>query len=165
MTSVLADSVHERALIPVDDLGGMLEEHLVRRTLVAEALIALRRGESFDLVALKVKARLTQRYPTLSILPVLGPQRDAMTTVECFGMTFKSKHAFTAADRRFLKSAAQLLSMLDECRDDMDAAGLRQGVEPGAERSFRIVGRAEPRRQHDGSGRPLGSERGYGGQR
>ncbi len=95
--------------------------------LVAEALIALRRGESFDLVALKVKARLTQHYPTLSILPVLGPQRDAMTTVECFGMTFKAKHAFTAADRRFLKSAAQLLSMLDECRDEMDAENDGQG--------------------------------------
>jgi hypothetical protein len=50
-----------------------------------------------------------------------------MTTVECFGMTFKSKHAFTAADRRFLKSAAQLLSMLDECRDEMDAENDGQG--------------------------------------
>ena len=39
------------------------------------------------------------------------------------------------------------------------AAGVRQGVQPGTERSFRLVGRAEPRRQHDGGCRPLGIER------
>lgn len=87
--------------------------------ILAEVLISLRRGESFDLVALKVKARLTQEYPSLTILPTLGPQRDKLTTVECFGMTFKSRHAFSAHDRRFLKSTAQLISMLESCRREM----------------------------------------------
>jgi hypothetical protein len=87
--------------------------------ILAEVLIGLRKGESFDLVALKVKARLTRGYPSLSILPTQGPQRDALTTVECFGLTFKSRHAFSAQDRRFLKSAAQLISMLENCRREM----------------------------------------------
>ncbi len=94
--------------------------------ILAEALLGLRRGESFDLVALKVRARLTQSYPTLTILPTLGPQRDAMTTVECFGMTFRSKHAFSAPDRRFLKSAAQLISMLESCRQEVGQEGEEQ---------------------------------------
>ena len=87
--------------------------------ILAEVLIGLRRGESFDLVALKLKARLTQAYPTLAILPALGLQRDAMTTVECFGMSFRSRRAFSAHDRRFLKAAAQLISMLETCRREM----------------------------------------------
>ena len=87
--------------------------------ILAEVLIGLRRGESFDLVALKLKSRLTQTYPSLTILPALGAQRDAMTTVECFGMTFRSKRAFSAQDRRFLKAAAQLISMLETCRHEM----------------------------------------------
>jgi len=87
--------------------------------ILAEVLTGLRRGESFDLVALKLKARLTQTYPSLSILPALGPQRDAMTTVECFGMTFRSKQAFSAHDRRLLKGAGQLISMLEKCRREM----------------------------------------------
>jgi hypothetical protein len=91
--------------------------------ILAEVLIGLRRGESFDLVALKLKARLTRTYPSLTILPTLGPQRDALTTVECFGMTFRSKHAFSAHDRRFLKAAAQLISMLEGCRREMGQEG------------------------------------------
>ena len=103
--------------------------------ILAEVLIGLRKGDSFDLVALKVKARLTRAYPSLTILPTLGPQRDQMTTVECFGMTFRSKHAFSAHDRRFLKSAAQLISMLESCRLEMG----QEEEEPFPSHSAQIV--------------------------
>jgi hypothetical protein len=87
--------------------------------ILAEVLIGLRRGESFDLVVLKMKARLTQTYPSMSILPTMSTQRDKLTTVESFGLTFKSRYAFSAHDRRFLKASAQLISMLESCRSEM----------------------------------------------
>jgi len=77
--------------------------------ILAEVLIGLRQGESFDLAALKVKARLTQSYPGLAVLPALLPQRDALKSVQCFGLTFKSRHTLSATDRRFLKATAQIL--------------------------------------------------------
>jgi hypothetical protein len=79
----------------------------------------LRRGESVDLVALTVKARLTQTYRSLAIMPSHSPSRDAFTSVEAFGFTFRSSSTLSVHDRRVLKSNAQLMAMLEACRSEM----------------------------------------------
>lgn len=82
----------------------------------------LRRSESIDLAVLKLKARLTQAYRSLLIIPSTLPTFDRATSLECFGLTFKAKHPLSAHDRRFLKANAQLISILEgtrrELRDD-----------------------------------------------
>ena len=87
--------------------------------ILAEVLFRLQNGESCDVVAQNVKARLTQAYPSLTVVPPLVPHWDASTSVQCFGLTFTSGKALTATDRRFLKANAQLISMLEECRREM----------------------------------------------
>jgi hypothetical protein len=76
----------------------------------------LRRCESLDLVVLKLKARLTQTYRSLLIIPATSTPFDRATSLECFGLTFKAKHPLSAHDRRYLKAAAQLISILEETR-------------------------------------------------
>ncbi len=44
-------------------------------------------------------------------------------------------------------------------RQQLDATGVRQGIQSRTQRPFRIVGGAESRRQHHGRGRALGIER------
>lgn len=88
--------------------------------MLAGVIVSLRRGESLDLVALKVRAHLTQNYRSLSIVPS-SPYRDALTSVECFGLTFNSTQVLSAHDRRYLKANAQLLSMMEDCRREMRA--------------------------------------------
>jgi PilZ domain len=87
--------------------------------ILAGAIVGLRRGESLDLVTLKVKARLTQSHPSLAILPTTSPQRDALSSVECFGLTFKSRQVLSANDRRFLKANGQVIWLLEDCRREM----------------------------------------------
>jgi hypothetical protein len=76
----------------------------------------LRQDESIDLVVLKLKARLTQSYRSLLIIPARTPAFDRATTLECFGMTFKAKNPLSAQDRRFLKAHAHLISILEDTR-------------------------------------------------
>ena len=93
--------------------------------ILGAAIVWLRRDESLDLVALKVKAHLTQSYPSLMIVPCLLPSRDEFNSVACFGLTLRSKHALSAYDRRLLKANAQLISMLEDTR-----LKLREEAEP-----------------------------------
>lgn len=87
----------------------------------------LKRGESIDLVVLKLKARLTQTYRSLLIIPATTPAFDRATSMECFGLTFKARDPLTAHDRRFLKSNAQLISILEETRRELRDEDLRPG--------------------------------------
>jgi hypothetical protein len=91
--------------------------------LLAMAIDGLRRGESVAVVTLKLKARLTQRYPSLVIASSLPFFRATVNSAEFFGLTFTSKDALSAHDRRLLRSSAQLLSMLEDCER-------RRAVEP-----------------------------------
>ena len=79
----------------------------------------LRRSESLDLVILKLKARLTQTYRSLLVIPSTSPTFDRATSLECFGLTFKAKQPLSAYDRRFLKANAQLISILEEARREL----------------------------------------------
>ena len=85
--------------------------------ILSETIIGLRHGESLDLVSLKVRARLTQTYPSLLIMSSSSVANHAATSVSCFGLTFVSRRPLSAHDRRFLKANAQLISMLEDTRD------------------------------------------------
>jgi hypothetical protein len=102
--------------------GGMAASPLRSRAefneRLAGVIVSLRRGESLDLVALRVKAHLTQAYPSLTMLPTVSSYCDALTTVNCFGLTFSSRKVLSAHDRRYLKANAQLLALLEECQRD-----------------------------------------------
>ena len=93
--------------------------------LLALAVAGVRRGESLAVVTLTLKSRLAQRYPSLTIVASQPLYRATLTSAEFFGLTFKSKSAFSADDRRFLRSSAQLISLLDDCdrttRSEVDA--------------------------------------------
>jgi PilZ domain-containing protein len=123
----------ERASCQVHPLVSTLEQlrHNVRRSaaqsrsdaafdeMLGAAILWLRRDESLDLVMLKVKAHLTQKYPSLMIMPVLRSSGDSQTSVACFGHTFTSKHPLSAHDRRYLRASAQLISMLEDTRREV----------------------------------------------
>jgi hypothetical protein len=79
----------------------------------------LRRNESLDLAVLKLKARLTQTYRGLLILSAASPAFDRATSVECFGLTFKARQPLSAHDRRLLKAYAQLISILEDTRREL----------------------------------------------
>lgn len=87
--------------------------------ILGAVILWLRRDESLDLVVLKVKAHLTQTYPSLIIMPALPSYGDALKSVACFGHTFTSKHALSARDRRYLRANAHLISMLEDTRRAM----------------------------------------------
>ena len=84
--------------------------------LLARALAGLRRGESVALVALKFKSQLTQRYPSLAITPSTPFYRGSLMSAEFFGFTFTSRSVLSSHDRRFLRSIAQVMSMMESCR-------------------------------------------------
>jgi hypothetical protein len=94
--------------------------------LLALAVAGLRQGESLDVITLKLKSRLTQRYPSLTVAASQPLYRATLTSAEFFGLTFKSKSAFSADDRRFLRSSAQLISLMEDCdrrtRREVEAA-------------------------------------------
>ena len=83
---------------------------------VTDVMTWLRRSESLDLAVLKLKARLTQTYKSLLILPSTSSTFDPATSVEGFGLAFKARHPLSVHDRRFLKAHAQLISMLEDTR-------------------------------------------------
>jgi len=87
--------------------------------ILGATILWLRRDESLDLVALKVKAHLTQTYPSLMVVRTLRSSADSLTSVACFGHTLTSKHALSARDRRYLRANAQLISMLEDTRREM----------------------------------------------
>ena len=86
---------------------------------LTELISWLKQSESLDLVVLKLKARLTQTYRSLLIIPAASPTFDRATSLECFGLTFKAKNPLSAQDRRFLKANAHLISILEDTRREL----------------------------------------------
>lgn len=99
----------------------------LHQELISLAVAGLQRGEPPAVVTLTLKSRLIQRYPSLTIAASQLFYRPTVTSAEFFGLTFKSTSAFSADDRRFLRSIAQLISMMEDCdrttRADLDARG------------------------------------------
>lgn len=92
---------------------------------VTDLMAWLRRGESLDLAVLKLKARLTQTYQSLLIIPSGLATIDRVSSLQCFGLTFKATHPLSAHDRRFLKANAQLISILEDTRRELLDEDLR----------------------------------------
>jgi hypothetical protein len=87
------------------------------REVLTQAVAGVRRGESAELVTVRVKAFLTQMYPSLALYPsTVSTPPDTFSSAEYFGFIFTSDRVLTAMDRRFLKLTAQLMAMLDEGR-------------------------------------------------
>jgi hypothetical protein len=97
---------------------------------VTDLIAWLRRGESLDLAVLKLKARLTQTYPSLLIVPATLATFDRALSLQCFGLTFKATHPLPAHDRRFLKANAQLISILEDTRRELLDEDLRHRSAP-----------------------------------
>jgi hypothetical protein len=81
--------------------------------LLAWVLSELRRGQPAYVVSRQVKTQLVRLFPSLSIGPAsLAVFRETPNAARFFGFDFKSARALTAADRRFLRATAQLLSLM-----------------------------------------------------
>ena len=65
------------------------------------------------------------------ILPFTSHTIDRLTSLECFGLTFKWKHTLSANDRRFLKANAQLVSMLEATRRELQSEDESRFSPPG----------------------------------
>jgi hypothetical protein len=102
--------------------------------ILGAVMLWLREDDSCDLVTLKVKAHLTQTYPSLMIVPSLLPSHDEFNSVACFGLTLRSRYTLSAHDRRYLKAHAQLISMLEDAkRDQREEAGVGPQIRRGLE--------------------------------
>lgn len=121
-----ASSAMKRLMISLERLERVMRKTATQsrsdaqfRDTLVDVISWLRRSESLDLAVLKLKARLTQTYRSLLIIPSTSPMFDRATSLECFGLTFKAKHPLSAHDRRFLKATAQLMSILEDTRREL----------------------------------------------
>ena len=74
----------------------------------------LRRGDSAQLIAMKIKAHLAQQFPRLVIRPASDiASDDARTSGRFFGYDFRSHETLTRSDRRVLRAGAQMIALLD----------------------------------------------------
>jgi PilZ domain len=81
--------------------------------LLTWVVVCLRHGDPADLISIQIREQLTRLFPSLVILPASPVSRDASTTARFFGLDFRSNKVLTAADRRFLRASAQLITLLD----------------------------------------------------
>jgi hypothetical protein len=76
-------------------------------------LDAARRGEHADRIAVEIKLRLTRLIPSIAVEPTTQSSLpDPARGARFFGFDFRSERALTAPDRRLLRTAAQLLSIV-----------------------------------------------------
>ncbi len=81
--------------------------------LLSWVVAVLRRGEPSDEISMQVKARLSQMFPSLAIMPASSSAlRDTETCARFFDLEFRSNSLLTASDRRFLRASAQLVTLL-----------------------------------------------------
>ena len=86
-------------------------------------LDAARRGERADRIAVEIRLRLMRLIPTVIVEPATtGFLPDPAKGARFFGFDFRCERALTARDRRLLRTAAQLLSIVDTNGDDALAA-------------------------------------------
>ena len=76
-------------------------------------LDAAQRGERADRIAVEIQVRLTKLIPSIAVSPATKSSLpDPAKGARFFGFDFKSQRALTASDRRLLRTAAQLLSIV-----------------------------------------------------
>ena len=107
--------------------------------LVDSAVTALRRGEPASMVSTVTKALLSRMVPSLVIHsgPSSMPQ-DTPASARFFGLEFRAATVFTAADRRFLRACAQMISLID--RRSERCAAENAGIDAPGSFVVRTVG-------------------------
>ena len=76
-------------------------------------LDAARRGERADRIAVEIQLRLTRLIPSIGIeAATQASLPDPARGARFFGFDFRSERALTSLDRRLLRTAAQLLSIV-----------------------------------------------------
>jgi hypothetical protein len=81
-------------------------------------LDAARRGERADRISVEIKLRLTRLIPSIAVAPTTQSSLpDPARGARFFGFDFKTERALTASDRRLLRTAAQLLSIVSNNGD------------------------------------------------
>jgi hypothetical protein len=76
-------------------------------------LDAARRGERADRIAVEIRLRLTRLIPSIAVeAATQSSLPDPAKGARFFGFDFKSERALTSPDRRLLRTAAQLLSIV-----------------------------------------------------
>jgi len=77
-------------------------------------LDAARRGERADYIAVEIRVRLMRLIPTVVVKPATTPTLpDPAMGARFFGFDFRCERVLTASERRLLRTAAQLLSIVD----------------------------------------------------
>jgi hypothetical protein len=77
-------------------------------------LDAARRGERADRIAVEIRLRLGRLIPSVTIEAATKPALpDPARGARFFGLDFNSDRMLTTPDRRLLRAAAQLLSIVD----------------------------------------------------
>jgi PilZ domain-containing protein len=76
-------------------------------------LNAARRGERADRIAVEIKLRLARLIPSIAVEATMQSSLpDPTRGARFFGFDFRSERALTSSDRRLLRTAAQLLSIV-----------------------------------------------------
>jgi hypothetical protein len=75
----------------------------------------LQRGEAPDEISKQLRNYLVELFPTLSIRRAVpaSPIEASSGTIRFFDLDFRSNRPLSAADRRFLRASAQLVSLID----------------------------------------------------
>jgi hypothetical protein len=82
--------------------------------LLGSVLEGVRRGDGPEQLSSHVRSRIRQLIPMLSIAPAKGAYlADPSRGARFFDLDFTSARVLTAVDRRMLRAAAQLLSIID----------------------------------------------------
>jgi hypothetical protein len=77
-------------------------------------LDAARRGERADYIAVEIRVRLMRLIPTVVVKPATTPSLpDPAKGARFFGFDFRCERVLTGPERRLLRTAAQLLSIVD----------------------------------------------------
>ena len=83
-------------------------------------LEAARRGERADRIAVEIRLRLPRLIPSIAIESATKPSLpDPARGARFFGFDFKCERVLTTPDRRLLRAAAQLLSIVNGHSDDV----------------------------------------------
>jgi hypothetical protein len=81
-------------------------------------LDAARRGERADRIAVEIRLRLTRLIPSVAVESATEPSLpDPARGARFFGFDFSCERALTTPDRRLLRTAAQLLSIVSSNGD------------------------------------------------
>lgn len=85
--------------------------------LLGAVLEGVRRGEPPDQISWEIRSRIMHFIPSLAIEPADGAYLpDPSRGARFFGIDFRAPRVLSAVDRRMLRAAAQLLSIIDADR-------------------------------------------------